>query len=254
MKPIVDTTPRPFYAASPLLANANAYKMLTLLTCPPRLNEYANMVYSECNNLGYFFGFQDASVRNQAEHLLILISNNRRSMNSHILPPTLQPSSPIHALHDKVFSNYMKWCHYLGFRPHFAGIASVVPSVRKTGMAEQQEQPISSSDTTLVVDLVLFFCIWGEAGNIRHMPECVLFLHHKMMEEYSNRMLQDPPPSPRNLYAGYFLDYVVTPVYNIVSTVSSRPCFCYVVVSLNSGILCFVLTLSQIILCSEHAI
>lgn len=35
MKPIVDTTPRPFYATSPLLANANAYNMLTLLTCPP---------------------------------------------------------------------------------------------------------------------------------------------------------------------------------------------------------------------------
>ena len=251
LKPIVDTTPRPFYSAPPLLANTNAYNMFDPADLPPRLNEYANMVYSVCNNLGYFFGFQDSSVRNQAEHLLILISNNRRNMNSHIiLPPALQPSSPIRALHDKVFSNYMKWCHYLGVRPHFAGIASVVPSVRKTGMAEQQEQPISSSDTTLVVDLVLFFCIWGEAGNIRHMPECVWFLYHKMMEEYSNSMLQDPPPlSPRSLYAGHFLDYVVTPIYNIVSTVSSRPCFCYVV-SWNSDTLCFVLTLSQIILSS----
>jgi len=79
---------------------------------PPRLSEYANMVYSACEDLGNFFGFQDSSVRNQAEHLLILLSNNRRYMNSHILPPALQPPSPIHALHAKVFSNYMKWCRY----------------------------------------------------------------------------------------------------------------------------------------------
>lgn len=226
LKPIVDTTPRPIYAA-PLPANPEAFNMFDPADLPPRLSEYANMVYSACEDLGNFFGFQDSSVRNQAEHILILLSNNRRYMNSHILPPALQPPSPIHALHAKVFSNYMKWCRYQGVMPHFSRMSASA----QAGMAGPP------SVASRVVDLVLFFCIWGEGGNIRHMPECLWFLYHKMMEEYSslgimggvvvdnhNHHLQYPQlvVPPRSLYAGHFLDYVVTPIYKIVSTVSRR--------------------------------
>ena len=224
LKPIVDTTPRPIYAA-PLPANPEAYNMFDPADLPPRLSEYANMVYSACEDLGKFFGFQDSSVKNQAEHLLILLSNNRRYLNSHILPPALQPPSPIHALHAKVFSNYMKWCRYQGVMPHFSRMSASA----QVGMAGPP------SVASRVVDLVLFFCIWGEGGNIRHMPECMWFLYHKMMEEYSsigimggvvvdnhNHHLQYPQlvVPPRSLYAGHFLDYVVTPIYKIISTVS----------------------------------
>jgi callose synthase len=224
LKPIVDTTPRPIYAA-PLPVNPEAYNMFDPADLPPRLSEYANMVYSACEDLGNFFGFQDSSVRNQAEHLLILLSNNRRYLNSHILPPALQPPSPIHALHAKVFSNYMKWCRYQGVMPHFSRMSASA----QAGMAGPP------SVASRVVDLVLFFCIWGEGGNIRHMPECMWFLYHKMMEEYSsvgimggvvvdnhNHNLQYPQlvVPPRSLYAGHFLDYVVTPIYKIISTVS----------------------------------
>lgn len=80
-----------------------------------------------------------------------------------------------------------------------------------------------------VVDLVLFFCVWGEACNIRHMPECLWFLYHKMMEEYTlsdqnaaaNGGGYPQSGSGRSLYAGHYLDYVVTPIYKIVSVVSS---------------------------------
>jgi hypothetical protein len=236
--PNVDTTPRPIYAPSlPTNAqsggggsdnNPNAgYNVFDPADLPPRLSEYANMVYTACEDLGNFFGFQDSSVRNQAEHLLVLLSNNRRYMNSHILPPALQPPSPIHALHAKVFSNYMKWCRYQGVPPHFS---RVYPS--QSGMAAPP------SVSSRVVDLVLFFCVWGEACNIRHMPECMWFLYHKMMEEYSLMMMANMMSSndsnglllggnnsmvqqPRSLYAGHFLDFVVTPIYKIVSTVSS---------------------------------
>ena len=118
LKPNTNTTPKPIYTA-PTPATPDAFNMFDPADLPPRLSEYANMVYSACEDLGNFFGFQDASVRNQAEHLLILLSNNRRYMNSHILPPALQPPSPIHALHAKVFSNYMKWCRYQGVPPIF---------------------------------------------------------------------------------------------------------------------------------------
>jgi len=64
-----------------------------------------------------------------------------------------------------------------------------------------------------VVDLVLFFCVWGEAANIRHMPECLWFLYHKMMASY---IKYEGFTQMRSLYAGHFLDNVVTPIWKIV--------------------------------------
>ena len=181
----------------------DTYNMFDPANLPPRLAEYANMVYSACEDIGNFFGFQDSSVRNQAEHLLILLSNNRRYMSSHILPPSVQPPSPIHALHAKVFSNYVKWCRAMGVPPNFS----------KMNTSMNAPPAVASR----VVDLVLFFCIWGEASNIRHMPECLWFLYHKMMEEY---IQSEGYTHTRSLYAGFYVDCVVSPIYEIISKVS----------------------------------
>jgi callose synthase len=186
----------------PPTALHDSFNMFDPANLPPRLAEYANMVYSACEDLGNFFGFQDSSVRNQAEHLLILLSNNRRYMSSHILPPSVQPPSPIHALHAKVFSNYVKWCRAMGVAPHFSKMNS-----------SMNAPPAVASR---VVDLVLYFCVWGEGANLRHMPECVWFLYHKMMEEY---IQSEGYTQTRSLYAGHFLDYVIFPIYNIVAKV-----------------------------------
>ncbi len=194
------TEPPTYYQPPP--ASPETYNMFDPADLPPRLAEYANMVYSACEDLGNFFGFQDSSVRNQAEHLLILLSNNRRYMSSHILPPSVQPPSPIHALHAKVFSNYMKWCRSMGILPNFAKMSS----------ASSAPPAVASR----VVDLVLFFCVWGEACNIRHMPECLWFIYHKMMEEY---ILSEGYTQTRSLYAGHFVDNVVAPICDVVGKV-----------------------------------
>lgn len=180
--------------------NQDTYNMFDPGKLPPRLAEYANLVYSACEDLGNFFGFQDSSVRNQAEHLLILLSNNRRYMSSHILPPSVQPPSPIHALHAKVFSNYVKWCRAMGVSPNFS----------KMNTSMNAPPAVASR----VVDLVLYFCVWGEACNLRHMAECVWFLYHKTMEEY---IRSEGYTQTRSLYAGHFLDFVITPIYDIVA-------------------------------------
>jgi callose synthase len=191
--------PKSFLLNRDLPPVREAFNIFDPADLPPRLAEYANMVFSACEDLGNFFGFQDSSVRNQAEHLLILLSNNRRYMSSHILPPSVQPPSPIHALHAKVFSNYVKWCRAMGVPPHF--------SKMNTSMSAP---PAVASR---VVDLVLYFCIWGEACNLRHMPECIWFLYHKMMEEY---IKSEGYTQTRSLYAGHFLDNVVEPIYVIL--------------------------------------
>jgi callose synthase len=200
-KPRKEKTPPTFPRDSETVSDA--FNMFDAADLPPRLAEYANMVYSACEDLGNFFGFQDSSVRNQAEHLLILLSNNRRYMSSHILPPSVQPPSPIHALHAKVFSNYVKWCRAMGVAPHFSKMNASMSAPPAVG--------------SRVVDLVLYFCIWGEGCNLRHMPECTWFMYHKMMEEYIKSEIYT---QTRSLYAGHFLDTVVTPIFTILAKVS----------------------------------
>lgn len=189
----------------------DVYNMFDPVDLPPRLAEYANMVYSACEDLGNFFGFQDSSVRNQAEHLLILLSNNRRYMSSNILAPSVQPPSPIHSLHAKVFSNYVRWCRAMGVNPFFS----------KMNTSMNAPPAVASR----VVDLVMWFCVWGEAANLRHMPECLWFLYHGMMREY---VRSEGYTQTRSLYAGHYLDYVVTPIYSVVAKVrvvmSVLPC------------------------------
>ena len=189
----------PLYQGVP--TRNEAFNMFDPADLPFRLAEYANMVYSACEDLGKFFGFQDSSVRNQAEHLLILLSKNRRYMSSNILPLSVHPPSRIHALHAKVFSNYVKWCRAMGVPPHFS----------KMNTSMNAPPAVASR----VVDLVLYFCIWGEGANLRHMPECIWCLYHKMMEDY---IRSEGYTQTRSLCAGHFLDYVVTPLYHVVAT------------------------------------
>ncbi|CAN0431472.1 unnamed protein product, partial [Ectocarpus sp. 12 AP-2014] len=75
-------------------------------------------------------------------------------------------------------------------------------------------------EDALMMDLMLWLCMWGEAGNLRHMPECLCFLFHKMMQ-HNMAMKQGGGDTP-NLYGGYFLDHVVTPIYEVITRKKKR--------------------------------
>ncbi len=62
------------------------------------------------------------------------------------------------------------------------------------------------------MDILLYLYIWGEAANIRHMPECLCFLYHKTMQDF---MVHRDSKDGVSLYAGYFLDHVVTPIWEM---------------------------------------
>jgi callose synthase len=107
----------------------------------------------------------------------------------------------------QVFSNYMKWCKAMGVAPCF----SKMNPLSVTG---------PPAAVSRVVDLVLYFCIWGEGANLRHMPECLWFIYHKMMESYCR---YEGYTQTRSLYAGHFLDQVISPIFTIIKSV--RTCW-----------------------------
>ena len=63
-------------------------------------------------------------------------------------------------------------------------------------------------------DALVFLLVWGEAANLKHLPECLCFLYHKTMQEHIINSSRGVSPST---YPGYFLDMVVTPIYDVIA-------------------------------------
>jgi callose synthase len=159
---------------------------------------------------------QDDNVRNQVEHIMGLVANHRRftesgptslsNITSSGTLPTVNAlygyhRTGVHSLHRKLFENYRGWCKNLNVAPKF------MPVLGGSSAEETAEVQAKMSD------IMLWMCIWGEGANLRHMPECLCFLYHKMMQEF---LVHRGVGESSALYAGYFLDHVVTPIWDVV--------------------------------------
>ncbi|KAF0701108.1 Aste57867_8405 [Aphanomyces stellatus] len=132
------------------------------------------------------FGFQESSVSCQREHLILLLANFKEYGDTSDLkgPPASEEHETelfnlaVSNLHARVLDNYTKWCKYLGQRVNFL------------------QDPLA--------DLVLFFLIWGEAGNFRQTPELLCFIFHNLA----------PQALPgRTNESGYYLGSIIRPMY-----------------------------------------
>ncbi|TMW64728.1 hypothetical protein Poli38472_011608 [Pythium oligandrum] len=151
------------------------------------------------------FGFQESNALNQKEHLLLLLTNfkeqadsfddgkkkkkkNKKMTGEEALEDYMRQRDPqqemdlankgIKRFHTRLFANYVKWCKYVSKKPAF------------------------TSDP--LVDVSLFFLIWGEAGNFRQTPELLCFLLHSMLPQATSR---------DNKESGWFLANVIRPMY-----------------------------------------
>lgn len=175
--------------------DTNVYNHFDPDNVPAPMKNIADIVYLIAHRLSEQHGFQIDSSRNQAEHAMMLLTNESKSSADNAL---LGPSSRVHA---QLFMNYKKWCHHMGTPPLF---------VRK--------EP-GKFYAAFIEDIMMFLLIWGEAANLKHTPECMCYLYHKSMEEHlksygsNNNGVSTRVSVPR----GYFLDMVVTPLYDVVS-------------------------------------
>ncbi|ETL87426.1 hypothetical protein L917_13388, partial [Phytophthora nicotianae] len=162
----------------------------------------SNQLGDICESLKRTFGFQESSVLNQKEHLLLLLTNfkeqsgqddgkkkkKKKQDDTETIDDYLRQRDPqlemdlankgVTRLHGRVFANYKKWCKYVSQKPKF------------------------SSDP--LVDIALFFLIWGEAANFRQMPECLCFLLHSMLPKVNSGGNEEP---------GTFLANTIRPMY-----------------------------------------
>ncbi|KAE9463007.1 hypothetical protein C3L33_05086, partial [Rhododendron williamsianum] len=150
---------------------------------------------------------QKDNVANQREHLILLLAN----VHIRQFPkPDQQPRLDDNALTEvmkKLFKNYKKWCKYLGRKSSLW-----LPTIQQ----EVQQRKL--------LYMGLYLLIWGEAANLRFMPECLCYIYHHMAFELYGMLAGSVSPTTgehiKPAYGGEeeaYLRKVVTPIYNTIA-------------------------------------
>ncbi|KAF9686475.1 hypothetical protein SADUNF_Sadunf03G0162400 [Salix dunnii] len=158
------------------------------------------------------FGFQKDNVANQREHLILLLAN----VHIRQFPkPDQQPKLDERALTEvmkKLFKNYKKWCKYLDRKSSLW-----LPTIQQ----EVQQRKL--------LYMGLYLLIWGEAANLRFMPECLCYIYHHMAFELYGMLAGNVSPmTGENVKPAYggeeeaFLRKVVTPIYDVIAKEAER--------------------------------
>lgn len=153
------------------------------------------------------FGFQKDNVANQREHLILLLAN----VHIRQFPkPDQQPKLDERALTEvmkKLFKNYKNWCKYLDRKSSLW-----LPTIQQ----EVQQRKL--------LYMGLYLLIWGEAANLRFMPECLCYIYHHMAFELYGMLAGNVSATTgENIKPAYggdeeaFLRKVVTPIYKTIA-------------------------------------
>ncbi|XVE83338.1 hypothetical protein DITRI_Ditri16bG0080900 [Diplodiscus trichospermus] len=152
------------------------------------------------------FGFQRDNVRNMREHLILLLANNHTRLNPRPEPLNKLDERAVDAVMSKLFKNYKTWCKFLG-RKHSLRLPQ--------GSQEIQQRKI--------LYMGLYLLIWGEAANVRFMPECLCYIFHNMAYELHGLLAGNVSiVTGENIKPSYggddeaFLRKVITPLYCVI--------------------------------------
>ncbi|PNX94599.1 callose synthase 9-like protein [Trifolium pratense] len=79
------------------------------------------------------------------------------------------------AASEKVFlkslENYINWCNYLCIQPVWSSLEAV-------------------NEGKKLLYVSLYLLIWGEASNVRFLPECLCYIFHQMAREMDHEILR----------------------------------------------------------------
>ncbi|WPK26498.1 hypothetical protein PUMCH_003852 [Australozyma saopauloensis] len=160
------------------------------------------------------FGFQEDSVRNIYEYLMTQLDSRALRMG---------PANALRTLHADYIgganSNYRKWYFSTKMDMEDPVNRFVGGKGMRRGANEENElldseehwnkAMVRLSETDYIVDIALYLLIWGEANNLRFMPECVCFIYKCCIDYYRGNLHQTSVSKP-------FLDHIITPIYLVL--------------------------------------
>ncbi|GAY56883.1 hypothetical protein CUMW_175300 [Citrus unshiu] len=149
---------------------------------------------------------------NQREHLILLLANSHIRLHPKPEPLNKLDERALDAVMSKLFKNYKTWCKFLG-RKHSLRLPQ--------GPQEIQQRKM--------LYMGLYLLIWGEAANIRFMPECLCYIFHNMAYELHGLLAGNVSiVTGENIKPSYggddeaFLRKVVTPIYRVIETEAKK--------------------------------
>ncbi|PKI69450.1 hypothetical protein CRG98_010153, partial [Punica granatum] len=185
-------------------AVAAALRLVDDLRKPPFVQWMPDMDLMDW--VGHFFGFQADNVRNQREHLVLHLANSQMRLTPPPPSPDALYPAVVHNFRKQLLKNYTSWCSYLGRR------SSLWLSHRNDTAGLRRE----------LMYIALYLLIWGEAANLRFMPECLCYIFHHMAMEL-NHIVEDDidkdtgrPFLPSISGQNAFLKCVVMPIYQTI--------------------------------------
>ncbi|XP_057970390.1 callose synthase 10 [Malania oleifera] len=157
--------------------------------------------------LEYAFGFQKDNIRNQRENVILMLANAQSRLG---IPVEVEPKIDEKAITEvflKVLDNYIKWCKYLRIR-----------------LAWNSSEAINRDRKLFLVSL--YFSIWGEAANVRFLPECICYIFHNMAKEL-DAILDHGEANPAANYitengSVSFLEQIILPIYETMVAEAAR--------------------------------
>lgn len=173
-------------------------------------------------HISKIFGFQYDNTKNMFDYLLKMLDSRASRMG---------PAKALRSVHADYIggynSNYRKW--YFGSQMDVEDfIMSTNPSYMKLSAKERRklvmnqqysikDSEINWTETTnsflaedCIIQLAIYLLIWGEANNIRFMPECLCFIFRSCVDcFYSLDFTSEMTPLTAS-----FLDHAITPLYD----------------------------------------
>ncbi|TVU33971.1 hypothetical protein EJB05_15790, partial [Eragrostis curvula] len=147
--------------------------------------------------LSLAFGFQKSNVENQRENMVLLLANIKTrtfGKEGHPLVHTVDE------LWQKIFGNYQSWCRYL--------------RVNSSIMYDDTEK---NKEQRKLLHIGLYLLIWGEASNVRFMPECLCYIFHHMAKQLHEMIDSNYfQPLPGFEQEGSFLKNVIEPMFKVL--------------------------------------
>ncbi|KAF8015337.1 hypothetical protein BT93_H0983 [Corymbia citriodora subsp. variegata] len=158
------------------------------------------------------FGFQKDNVANQREHLILLLANAHVQRFPKPDQPAKLDDQALTETWGKLFENYKEWCKFLKRKNNLW-----LPT-NQQGVQQRK-----------LLHMGLYLLIWGEAANLRFMPECLCYIFHHMSFEVHGTLEctvnSITGESVKPAYGGEeeaFLRKVITPIYEVIAKEAER--------------------------------
>lgn len=175
-----------------------------------------NKIGAIMNHLTKVFGFQEDNAKNMYHYLMRMLDSRASRMG---------PQNALRTLHGDYIggpnANLRKW--------YFAAEMDIDDAhgwanVKRNGIIRQTKERVTSYERAVelwyknmlrltpidyVTQLSLFLLCWGEANNVRFMPECLCFIFKCCNDYYYS--LDEENETESNVP---FLDRIITPIYD----------------------------------------